>query len=111
MESVPEVRDYPQRSQPTGAGGRLRALLNGRGIWALADQAMLSLGNFFTNILLGRNLPRDEFGNFVVLLSVIQFLNNLHWSLVTYPLSVISAGDDENALRHRAIRSLRLTLL
>jgi O-antigen/teichoic acid export membrane protein len=111
MESVPEVRDYPERSQPAAAGGRVRALLNGRGVWALADQAMLSLGNFFTNILLGRNLPRDEFGNFVVLLSVIQFLNNLHWSLVTYPLSVISAGDDEDGLRHRAIRSLGLTLL
>src|SRR5271170_1031457 len=111
MESVPEVVDDSPRSQLTAAGSRVRALLNGRGVWALTDQAMLSLGNFFTNILLIRHLSKDNFGNFAVLFSVILFLNNLHTSLVTYPLSVLAATDDDAALRRRAIRSLGLTLL
>ncbi len=102
MARVPEVMDYAPGGQPLAAGGRFRALFNGRGIWALSDQAMLSIGNFFTNILLIRHLSKDNFGNFAVLFSVILFLNNLHTSIVTYPLSVLSAGEDDAALRRQS---------
>src|ERR1700722_6202833 len=102
MARVPEVMDYAPGSQPLATGGRFRALFNGRGIWALSDQAMLSIGNFFTNILLIRHLSKDNFGNFAVLFSVILFLNNLHTSMVTYPLSVSSVCEDGAALRRRS---------
>jgi len=111
MQYPADVAEDAPLSKLTAGGGRVRALLNGRGVWALSDQAMLSLGNFFTNILLIRHLSKDNFGNFAVLFSVILFLNNLHTSLVTYPLSVLAAGEDDSALRQRTIRSLGLTLL
>ena len=71
---------------PRTVPGKLRALAGGRGIWALGDQATLSLGNFLTNILLIRHLAKDQFGIYAVLFSLLLFLNNLHTSLVTYPL-------------------------
>ncbi len=110
MESVPDVMDYAPRSQRMAAG-RFRALLSGRSVWALGDQAMLSIGNFLTNILLIRHLSKNNYGNFTLLLGIILLLNNLHWSLVSYPLSVLGAGDDDSALRRRSIRSLGLTLM
>jgi glycosyltransferase involved in cell wall biosynthesis/O-antigen/teichoic acid export membrane protein len=90
---------------------RLRALSGNRGIWALGDQAILSLGNFLTNIFLIRSLPRTEFGEFAVLLSVILFLNNLHASLVTYPLLITACEGDENQLRRRALGAVGITLM
>ena len=88
---------------------RLRSLTNGRGIWALADQALLSAGNFCTNILLIRHLSPDRFGNYAVLFSVVLFLNNLHASLVTYPLSVMAGTDNTDAFRSRVRSALILT--
>ena len=90
---------------------RLRALANGRGIWALADQALLSAGNFLTNILIIRHLSPDRFGNYAVLFSVVLFLNNLHASLVTYPLSVSAGSDDAEQFRSRVRSALILTAL
>jgi O-antigen/teichoic acid export membrane protein len=89
----------------------LRALASGRSFWALGDQATLSLGNFLTNIFLLRNLPKQELGEYTIVLSVILFLNNLHTSLVTYPLSITAATGDEELLRRRTRRSIGLTLL
>jgi O-antigen/teichoic acid export membrane protein len=103
--------DQIARRSPLAALGKLRTLIGGRGIWALGDQAILSLGNFLTNILLIRNLPRNEFGVYAVLFSLLLFLNNLHTSLVTYPLSVISSTGELLKHRKRTARSVGLTLL
>jgi O-antigen/teichoic acid export membrane protein len=89
----------------------VRALLAGRGIWALGDQALLSAGNFLTNILLIRHLAPEAFGNFAVLFSVLLFLNNLHASLVTYPLSVTAGKDDDAALRRRTRGAMAIALM
>src|SRR5882724_12091977 len=89
---------------------RLRALAGGRGIWALCDQAILSLGNFLTNILLIRHFSDYQFGTYAVLLTVVLFLNNLHASLVSYPLSLAIAADGSR-LHRRTINSLGITFL
>jgi O-antigen/teichoic acid export membrane protein len=89
---------------------RLRALADMRGLWSLADQAILSLGNFLTSWLL---LGAQEvwYGNYYVILSFILFLNNLHMALVTYPLSITSAGITDGELRRRVRRAIGMTLL
>jgi O-antigen/teichoic acid export membrane protein len=95
---------------PPGAARRLRSLADMRGVWSLGDQAILSLGNFLTNWLLLR-CQAVWYGNYYTILTVIIFLNNLHLALVTYPISVTSAGITESELRRRIRRAIGMTLL
>lgn len=96
-------------SPEPGAGWR--AALRSRGAWALVDQGVASLGNCLSGIVLVAALPLTEFGAFTLLFGVLLFLNSLHQSLVTYPLSVRGASDDVNALRRLAGGSVHFTAL
>jgi O-antigen/teichoic acid export membrane protein len=87
------------------------ALLRSRGGWALADQGIVSLGNFATSVLLARSLPKVEFGVYILVFGVLQFLHSLHQSLVTYPLSVRGAASDAERLRRLAGSALLFTLI
>ncbi len=64
--------------------------------WALiggvADQGIVSLGNFALTVILARGLPAAGYGLFSVALSFLLFFNTLHQALITYPLCVRSAG-------------------
>lgn len=88
---------------------RLRALVNGEGFWALADQGVVSLGTFITNILVARSLPPAEYGVYALIFGILLFLNNLHASLITYPLSIKGATADKTGLSCLATSSLILT--
>ncbi len=105
-----------ERSSPVityaqaGPSRRLRSLADMRGVWSLGDQAILSLGNFLTNWLLLR-CQAVWYGNYYTILTVIVFLNNLHLALVTYPISVTSAGITESELRRRIRRAIAMTLV
>lgn len=81
------------------------------GTWSLGDQCAVSLGNFVTNVVVIRALLQAEYGLFGILLEVIFLLNNLHSSIVTYPLSVKGAKVDAAAMRRLAGGSLGLSLL
>ncbi|HEX4269790.1 MAG TPA: hypothetical protein VHZ32_00315 [Rhizomicrobium sp.] len=65
----------------------------------LADQAMVSLGNFALSVSLARALPITEYGIYSVTLSFLLFFNTLHQAFVIYPLSVrvVSAPATEHA--------------
>jgi O-antigen/teichoic acid export membrane protein len=89
----------------------LGALFRSRGGWALADQGIVSLGNFATGIILVRSLPKVEYGVYFLIFGVLQFLNSLHQSLITYPLSVRGATSDHERLRSLAGSALLFTLL
>ncbi|HEY7088449.1 MAG TPA: hypothetical protein VH518_10195 [Tepidisphaeraceae bacterium] len=84
---------------------------SGRSIWALADQAASSLGNFATNIILARALARESYGTFGLILEVIFFLNAIQSALIAYPLSVRGATSDQRGLSRYATISLLLTML
>lgn len=79
--------------------------------WTLADQCVVSLGSFLTNILLARSLPPAEYGAYVLIFGIVVFLNTLHGSLLTYPLAVKGAAADENGLRRFATGSVLLTIV
>ena len=100
----------PDASAPESGAG-WRAGLRSRGAWALVDQGVASLGNCLSGIVLVAALPLAEFGAFTLLFGVLLFLNSLHQSLVTYPLSVRGASDDVNALRRLAGGSVHFTAL
>jgi len=78
---------------------------------SLADQGVVSLGSFLTQVVLARTLAPREYGIFALLFGVLILLNVCHWALVTYPLSVQGASADERALRRLTTRSLALTVL
>lgn len=83
----------------------------GRGFWALADQCVVSLGTFLTNIVLARSLPQGEYGAYCILFGVLLLLNGVHFSVVTYPLSVKGAVIDSAGLRRHTGGSLILTIV
>src|ERR1700722_15834002 len=55
----------------------------GRTAWAMADQAVVSLGNYATVILITRNLAdAKQFGMFSMLMETLLFLNSLQQAVV-----------------------------
>ena len=90
---------------------RLHRLGLRQGSWSFADQGVVSLGNFLTHILLARILSPTEYGVFALIFGVLLFLNSIHASLVTYPLSVKGAPTNKGVLRRQASVCLLLTVL
>jgi O-antigen/teichoic acid export membrane protein len=84
---------------------------NRRGVWALLDQGIVSLGNCATSVLIARELPVAQFGMFAILLEAMQFLNTLQAALVTYPLTVRGSVMRPDALRRLSGACLLLTAL
>lgn len=82
----------------------------GAGTWALADQGVVSVGNFLSNVLLARSLPPVEYGIFSLIYGIILFLNSIHSSLITYPLTIHGAPAPIDKLRQMVGRSLQLTV-
>ncbi len=66
----------------------------------LADQAIVSFGNFALSLVLAHRLSSHEYGTFSLALSFILFLNLLHQALVCYPLSVRGAAADSDRFRY-----------
>jgi len=83
----------------------------GRSFWTLSDQAVVSLGNFGTNLILARHLPALEYGAFALLFGVLLFINRLHSSLVTYPVSSRGAAATPQQLKHMTALALVITCL
>lgn len=82
-----------------------------KGFWSLADQGVVSVGNFATNILLARSVARYDYGVFAILFGILLFLNSIHAAFVSYPLSVKGATTDLAGLRRLTGHSLLLTRL
>lgn len=77
--------------------------------WVLADQGVVSGGTFLSSILLARTLPPTEYGVFALLVTLINFLNNLHSALVIIPISTRGAQIRSRELQHMAYGSLIMT--
>ncbi|MDQ1421548.1 MAG: hypothetical protein QOJ52_3510, partial [Acidimicrobiaceae bacterium] len=79
---------------PSGVRSRLLAARGSAGLWAIADQSIVSVGSFLVTIVLARTLPASEFGVFGVLLGVLVTATTAHTSLIGIPLMVLSANED-----------------
>ena len=103
---------------PTSFAGKARSLASRgmqsrgarRGIWALADQGVVSLGNFATTALMLRYLIREDAARFGLFNEVILYLNSFQAALVTYPLTVRGAGSDLLRLKKLATGCLLFTV-
>jgi O-antigen/teichoic acid export membrane protein len=78
-----------QRLADFGAG-RAGVLL-GRGAWGIADQALLSVTNFVTMVVLARSVSPADFGLFILLYSGLLIANSLQSALITQPHNVLGA--------------------
>jgi len=92
-------------------GGRLRSLLDLQGFWAIGDQAIVSLGNFLTTIILARSVSTESYGVWTVLFGLMLFLNSVHASVIVYPLTVITATSEPEESKSKISGALVLTLL
>ena len=88
-----------------------RHSLDVQGFWAIADQGVVSLGNFLTTIILARSVSLQAYGVWTVIFGLILFLNVFHSSLITYPLSVLLASRDDADMGQLVVASLALTAL
>lgn len=94
-----------------GTDARPNSGLLGRGVLGLTDQAIISAGNFLTTILLARRLSEETFGTYSILWQLLIVLNNLHFSLVSYPLTVRGAGGGESTVRRLLLPAVKMTAL
>ena len=90
---------------------RRRLTVDLGGFWAIADQGVVSLGNFLTTIILARAVSPTAYGVWSVTFRVILFLNVLPASLITYPLYVRLAARDDTGVDELIRAALALTAL
>lgn len=81
------------------------------GLWSLADQGAVSLGNCLTNIFLARALVPADYGVFALVYGMLVLMNTYHSCVVVYPLSLSGAAGTIEELRRHVRRSICLTLL
>ena len=79
--------------------------------WALFDQAVVSGGNFLTNLVLIRTLVPSSYGAYALVLNAMLFLNNLHTNMIAYPVCMAGATADDQQLRGVATGGLLATLM
>lgn len=79
------------------------------GVWALADQAAVSLGSFLLILILTRRLPPPEFGLYTLVYSALLMVNAVHSPIAVYPMVVaVARREAEDAARLTGL-SLMLT--
>jgi len=61
----------------------------GKYILTFADQAILSFTNFTTSILLARVLNKKDYGIYIILLSMLLFIQSVQSAVITYPMATL----------------------
>ena len=83
-----------------GRSSLARRLLDGREIWALSDQALVSGANFVTNLLLARSLGLSGFGVYALSWTVVLLMSGLQMAIIISPMMSVApkqAPDDRAA--------------
>ena len=70
------------------------------GIYATVDQGIVSATNFLTNVIIARACSKDQFGLYILCLSIILILSDIQTYIVSTPYMVYSPhlNGKENAL-------------
>jgi O-antigen/teichoic acid export membrane protein len=91
-----DLEERPNREEPLGralapspargAIAFLRKVTNGREVWAISDQALVSGTNFLTNVIVARSLGIAQFGIFALAWTAMLFLYSLQMALISAPM-------------------------
>jgi O-antigen/teichoic acid export membrane protein/glycosyltransferase involved in cell wall biosynthesis len=79
-----------RRSRSAKLIATLHNAVNGREIWAITDQALVSGTNFLTNLIVARLLGLREFGVFALAWMAVLFFNTMQLSTVIAPMTSLS---------------------
>jgi O-antigen/teichoic acid export membrane protein len=80
-------------------------------IWALSDQAVVSGGNFLTNLVLIRALAPPSYGAYALVLNAVLFANTLQSNMVVYPVCMLGARSTDEELAGIATGGLLATTI
>jgi O-antigen/teichoic acid export membrane protein len=78
--------------------------------WALADQMVVSAGNFAITLLLARGLSPAEFGTFVLINAACLIVIGFHANLIVSPLVVLGASASAAKARTYPMAAVVFTL-
>ena len=70
-----------------------------KGYISLVDQALISGVNFLTAVILARYMSPSDYGVYVLAFGVYLFVNNVHYALITTPMTVLGAPLEGDQLR------------
>ncbi len=59
-----------------------------KGIITVIDQVVVSATNFFTGVIIGRTLPKEQFGYYMLGLTIVFLAINLQNSLISWPYTI-----------------------
>jgi O-antigen/teichoic acid export membrane protein len=68
--------------------------------WPVADQAVVSAGNFLTSLLVARFLGVDAFGVFSVLWYLLVFMQTIQGAILISPMLTVGPKIEGNATEH-----------
>lgn len=71
--------------------------------WVLADQGIVSVGNFGMLIIAGRVLAPEDFGRLSLVFGAMVFFTLLHSGLIAYPLTIQAAEGKGGGVWRRAL--------
>lgn len=60
----------------------------GKGVITIIDQVVVSATNFFTGVIIGRTLPKEQFGYYMLGLTIVFLVINLQNSLISWPYTI-----------------------
>ena len=80
--------------------GFLQRLSNGRELWALADQALVSGANFVTNLLLARCLGVSGFGMYALCWTVLLLMSNVQTAAIVSPMMSVGPKQKSDEAPH-----------
>jgi O-antigen/teichoic acid export membrane protein len=70
-----------------------------KGAFTLGDQGIVSATNFLTSVVIGRFCSKDQFGLYVLGLSIVLFASDFQISLISTPYMIYSPRMKGNELR------------
>ena len=70
------------------AGTLLSANTSRNYVFVMADQAVASLTNFFTGLIIGRTCTKEEFGLYTLGFSIVLFFTSMQMALISNPYSI-----------------------
>jgi O-antigen/teichoic acid export membrane protein len=95
---------------PPSLLSRVQSLAKRRATWVLADQAIVSAGNFIAGNRLVVYLSQTELGDYGVLYQTMLYFNSLQAAIIVYPLTIKGATGSGAQLGRLATGSILLTL-
>jgi len=85
---------------PQTPTGRLPRGLARNGVWAVADQCLVSGTNFVAGWMLARLADESEYGNWAMALSAMTMLNAVQNAVFTVPMMMLAPRREGAPLRH-----------